>query len=143
MRHTALLFGLLLGGMLSACNAAPGPASPAADSAAPTGSHAWGAVAIDAVQGGLGSARDQDSQAAANALAQSRCQAAGGTQCVLEASYHQACVAIVLGPNAHRVVTAPTAQAAEDKGMAACSAVDTNCAVYHSECSPTPPDPAS
>lgn len=95
----------------------------------------WGAIATDSIKGVLGIATNVTSKEEAQKTAMADCQANGGTQCKLQNTYGNACVAMVTGDKVFNVGSAANLNEAVQSGMTECSSADTNCHVYYSACS--------
>lgn len=95
----------------------------------------WGAVATDAIKGSLGTATNLPSKNSAELVALADCQSKGGSQCKINVSYDNECVAMVVGDTGYNVNANITLDKAVQDGMKVCSAADTNCHVYYSACS--------
>lgn len=95
----------------------------------------WGAVATDGNRGSLGVATDVSSQSAAEKLAMQNCKDKGGAQCVLDVSYGNSCVAMLVGERGYSVKTGRTTEEAIAFATKSCSAFDKNCRVYYTNCS--------
>lgn len=95
----------------------------------------WGAIATDSAKKLLGTASDMNSRSEAENKAITDCQNKGGTQCKLQNSYGNACVAMISGDNIFNVGSAENMDRAVQLGIAQCSASDTNCRVFYSACS--------
>jgi hypothetical protein len=63
------------------------------------------------------------------------CKAKGGTQCHVEISYGNGCVAMVVGNSRMNVKGAASSKGAEDMAMAQCNSNDTGCRLYYVACS--------
>ncbi|WP_080943291.1 DUF4189 domain-containing protein [Pseudomonas marginalis] len=95
----------------------------------------WQAIATDASKGVMGVSTYQPSPDASVAAAISDCRAKGGSNCRIEISYGNGCVAMVFGNSLKNTAGAETKEAAENKAMVDCAKDDTNCHVYYSSCS--------
>lgn len=95
----------------------------------------WGAIATDGPGGHLGTASNVSSREIAEQAALADCQTKGGSNCKLENTYGNACAAMVVGDKGHNSNSAKNLNRAVQTGMEICSASDTNCHVYHSDCS--------
>lgn len=69
----------------------------------------YGAVATDAQAGVLGASTDSPTRDIAKATALDKCRAAGGTDCKMQVSYGNSCVAIALGDQSFVIRTGSTA----------------------------------
>lgn len=94
-----------------------------------------GGVATDSKKGVLGTAINMDSQAAAGQAALADCRAKGGTDCEIDATYTNGCVAMAAGDTAYKSKAGPTMDAAVKGATEICSAATTGCHVYYSACS--------
>lgn len=95
----------------------------------------WQALATDTPKGILGTSKDQANRALAEAAAISDCRAKGGTDCTLQISYGNGCIAMVVGDHVMNMNGGITEDDAAQKGLKMCSAADTHCHVYYSACS--------
>jgi hypothetical protein len=95
----------------------------------------WGAVATDAAKGILGAAANATGKEEAQQTAIADCQANGGTQCILQNTYGNACVAVITGDKVFNVGSSTDLNDAIQSGITQCSSADTNCHVYYSACS--------
>ena len=95
----------------------------------------WGAIATDGIRGTLGTASDMQTKASAEKTAIEDCRNKGGTQCVLNVSYGNACGAMFVGDHGFSVNTGDTVDEANNAARQACSAKDQNCHAYYSNCS--------
>lgn len=96
----------------------------------------WGAIATDEPHGALGMAANQRSKRAAEREALNDCAAKGGKNCVMQASFANACGALIVGDKTFNVAWGATLAIATKQGMDGCTPADTNCHVYKSICSP-------
>ncbi|MCA8064050.1 DUF4189 domain-containing protein [Burkholderia sp. AU38729] len=96
----------------------------------------WGAVATDGHRGTLGVASDMSSQSSAEKQAMKDCKDKGGEQCVLDVSYGNSCVAMIVGDRGYSVKTGRTPEEAIGFAAKSCSASGDNCRrVYYTNCS--------
>lgn len=95
----------------------------------------WGAIAADGVSAALGVASGEDSKGQAEKVALKRCREQGGKQCVLDVSYYDQCAVLVTGKSRYLTQTAISIERASELGIEKCSARDTECRVYYSNCS--------
>lgn len=96
----------------------------------------WGAVATDAKKGILGTAANIQSKSEAERIAISACQSKGGSECNMNLSYDNECVAMVSGAKGYNVNADTTVVKAVAAGMKTCSADgDVDCHAYYTECS--------
>ncbi|HHV7522083.1 TPA: DUF4189 domain-containing protein [Burkholderia orbicola] len=96
----------------------------------------WQALATDTPKGILGTSKDQPDRALAEVAALRDCRLKGGTDCTLQISYGNGCVAMVVGDRAMNMNGGITDDDAAQKGLEMCRAAgDSNCRVYYSACS--------
>lgn len=114
------------------------PNNEPAESSAPvvTWKDQWQAIAVDKDKAALGTSRALPTRAAAETTALSDCSAKGGTNCSVQISYSNGCVAMIVGNRVMNTNGAATKEQAEQKGLRMCGAEDNNCTVYYSACSP-------
>jgi hypothetical protein len=158
---TCLLFGLLLSGISHAEGNCPEGYYPIGGSGAegcaqvpgynqqqgrqyqqqeqqepsPQWANRWGAIATDSIKGILGVATHLASESEADDDSLADCRLKGGTQCKLQSSYINSCIALITGDKIFNVSLNPDLDQAVQLGIAQCSADDTNCHVYYSACS--------
>lgn len=112
-----------------------GNAATSEPTSGPAWRNSWQAVAADIPKGILGSAVGKLSPMEAQDAALDDCKAKGGTNCVLQMSHGNGCIAMAVGSSRLRIISAPSQGKAEKSAMAACSAEDTACKIFYSECS--------
>ncbi|QVX40699.1 DUF4189 domain-containing protein (plasmid) [Ralstonia solanacearum] len=96
----------------------------------------WQALATDTPKGILGISKDEPNRALAEVAALRDCRAKGGTDCTLQISYGNGCVAMVVGDRLMNMNGGITEDDATQKGLKMCrGAGDANCHVYYSACS--------
>jgi Domain of unknown function (DUF4189) len=95
----------------------------------------WGAFAADGPSGILGTAKGMTSKREAEKAALSQCKNRGGRACEVDLAFHNQCAVLVTGDNGYIVQGAPTVEQASQIGMQKCTALGSNCRVYHFECS--------
>lgn len=95
----------------------------------------WQAIATDTPKGILGTATHKLTQETAEQAALGDCKEKGGSDCRLEASYGNGCLAMVTGAKYLRVRSGSSKEAAEKHAMKDCEASDSSCTVYYSDCS--------
>jgi hypothetical protein len=96
----------------------------------------WQAIATDTPKGILGTSKDQANRQLAEVAALTDCHAKGGTDCTIQISYGNGCVAMIVGDRGMNTNGSITEDDAIQKGMKMCSSAgDTNCHVYYSACS--------
>lgn len=96
----------------------------------------WGAIASYTPGGILGVVTNMPSRALAKQLAMADCKnQGGGNKCKLEITYHDQCVALVLGDNVYNTTSALTIDQAAQSGIERCGKKSLNCHVYYSACS--------
>ena len=113
----------------------PTQQAPQQQAAPPQWTSRWGAIATDSVKAVLGTATDMASKNEAEQRALKECQTKGGTQCKLQNSYSNACVAMITGSKIFNVGSDADLNRAVQSGMKKCTAADTDCHVYYSACS--------
>jgi len=94
----------------------------------------WQAIATDKQKAILGTSAGSASSDASAQAALSDCQAKGGSDCDVQITYRNGCVAMVIGNTLMNTKGAPTKAEAERLAMAKCSEADTDCHVYYSAC---------
>jgi hypothetical protein len=94
-----------------------------------------GGVATDAKKGVLGTAINMASQAAAGEAALADCKAKGGTECQIDSTYTNGCVAMSAGDTAYKAKSGPTMDAAVKAATEICNAATSGCHIYYSACS--------
>lgn len=120
-----------------ACVPIPGNNQPANADSGQVFYNSWQAVATDTPKGILGTAVGVPERSSAEAQAITDCQAKGGTDCKLEVSYGNGCIAMVVGDKTLQIQGAPTKKKAEQVTTDKCNAAgNSSCKVYYSECSP-------
>ncbi len=95
----------------------------------------WGAIAVDGKKGSLGTAVGMRSKGEAENTAMLECRAKGGDSCEIDLTYHNQCAVMILGSSKLNTASAATIEEATQVGMKTCTASDTNCHVYYSDCS--------
>lgn len=98
----------------------------------------WGAVAVGTPGGtpAFGASTNMSSRSKANRAALAECGAQPGAKCRIDATYHNQCVALVVGDKISASYNAPTAETATQKSMEFCKAHgNTQCRLYYSACS--------
>lgn len=95
----------------------------------------YGALATDSMAGVLGASSNQVTRALAEADAMNKCREAGGTDCLMQGSYGNACLAMALGPKFFLLRNGKTKAAAESDALEACLKENSTCEIYHSSCS--------
>lgn len=98
-------------------------------------SSTWGAIAIDATAGSLGSITGAATRNEAEESAIADCKTKGGSNCKLQISYANGCSAVVLGDSVFNVNSGATSKDAAKKGMDMCNSQSKNCHVFYSVCS--------
>jgi hypothetical protein len=83
----------------------------------------------------MGTSVDQMTWQAAEDTAIYDCKAKGGTDCKIEISYANGCVALVFGNALKNSKGGPNKATAEKRAMEQCGKEDTSCHVYYSACS--------
>lgn len=95
----------------------------------------WQAIATDAQAGALGKSLGQSTSDDAERMAILDCKENRGTNCVVQISMANGCVAMVVGEKLMNTKGAKTKAEAESRAVAKCEEEDTNCSVYYSACS--------
>ena len=95
----------------------------------------WGAIAVDFGNRIIGTTENSVNKRKAATSAMEKCKKAGGTNCKIELTYHNQCVAMVTGALGYSVVRAETAERAGEVGVNMCSEKEKDCAVFYSACS--------
>ncbi|MFK2877526.1 DUF4189 domain-containing protein [Rhodanobacter hydrolyticus] len=95
----------------------------------------YGAMVSDDSLGKLGVATDKQSESAAWQTAEEDCHAKGGLNCTRLISYHNECVAMVLGDKTYSFSAGLTEADAVQQATKKCTASSSNCHVYYSACS--------
>ncbi|MEX1829788.1 DUF4189 domain-containing protein [Luteibacter sp. CQ10] len=95
----------------------------------------YGSLATDSMAGVIGSSSNQPTRAGAEAEAMFQCTLAGGTDCLMQGSYGNECLAMALGPNSFLLRNGATKAAAEKKALDDCAKENDTCGIYHSSCS--------
>jgi hypothetical protein len=103
----------------------------------------WGAIAIDAPRGTVGSATDRSSKQDAEQAALANCQAKGGSSaCKVQVAYGNGCAALVTGGAGYSAAADVTRAHAVETGMKTCNdAGHVQCHVAYSGCSAPPQMP--
>lgn len=96
----------------------------------------WEALATDANTGTLGASSGMVSRSAAEKQALDDCRAKGGSDCKIQISNANGCMAMVLGDNLFNVQDGNSESEAVEKSMKQCKSADKNCKVFYSNCSP-------
>jgi hypothetical protein len=104
----------------------------------PTGhwvSH-WGAIATDVPHQTGGASLNQPNEEMAKQAALDNCVANGGSNCKIEMTYANMCVALVGGDKSYNTDRAATVDKAVQMGMKTCvDAGDKNCRAHYTSCS--------
>lgn len=118
------------------CADVPGAQDPAStpNQTPPRWINKWLSLSIDSDKGILSTATSTESSAAAEALSLIDCQKKGGTSCEARSTILNGCVAMSVGDQRLATALGATKQDAEHEALQKCSAVDTGCRIYHSEC---------
>lgn len=95
----------------------------------------WGAIVTDGIAGALGTSTNMTNQRSAEEVAFQDCQKKGGKQCKLDASYANACGAMVVGDRGFSVNTGANKNEAISNATNSCNGKDQNCHVYYVDCS--------
>lgn len=94
----------------------------------------WQAIATDKQKAVLGTSSGQSSSGSSAIAAMSDCHAKGGIDCVIQISYRNGCVSMVVGNATMNTQGAATKKEADDAALAKCGGADTECRVYYSAC---------
>ena len=94
----------------------------------------WQAIATDKQKAVLGTSAGNASSDKSAQAAISDCRAKGGSECDVQITYRNGCVAMVIGNTLMNTKGAPTKPEAEQLALAKCSEADTDCHVYYSAC---------
>jgi hypothetical protein len=95
----------------------------------------WQAIATDTTVGVIGTSADKTTWGTAESAAISDCQQKGGTDCKIDISYANGCVALVFGNALKNSKGGSNQKQAEGRAMDQCNKDDTNCRVIYSACS--------
>lgn len=96
----------------------------------------WGAIATDGPGGSFGASVNMSSRGDAENTALTDCQSKkGSSNCKVELSYINQCVAMVVGDAGHNSNVGPTPNAATQAAMNVCNAADHHCFAYYTGCS--------
>jgi len=96
----------------------------------------WGAIAVDARDGSLGTSTNMISKNEAEQAALAVCQSKGGLLCKVNLSYDNECAVLVVGATGYNVSANVTLDKAIQHAMKVCGADgDKTCQVYYSACS--------
>lgn len=101
----------------------------------PAWTNSWQALASDDLKGILGSAVGKISRLTAESAAIEDCKSKGGTECQVKMSHGNGCIAMAVGAKAYQIQNSATQNKAEKAAMDKCTAHDTSCTIYYSECS--------
>ena len=102
----------------------------------PVWANRYGAIATDIPNRSGGISINQPDRSRAEQEAVANCQSNGGSNCSIEISYGNGCVALVGGKTGHNAKAGPTIEAATQAAMKVCDAADTHCQVTYAACSP-------
>jgi hypothetical protein len=96
----------------------------------------WGAIATALPQGVMGFSTNLRSDADATHVALSDCRSKGGTNCKIELSYGNQCIAMAVGNPGYSVDLGLTSTAASEKSLKDCTnGGAANCHIIYSACS--------
>lgn len=95
----------------------------------------WGAFATDGENSVLGTSVGMRSKRQAEKAALAQCRSKGGVKCEVDLSFYNQCAVLVTGDRRYLVQGAATVGEASRIGISHCSKTDSNCHVYHSDCS--------
>jgi len=101
----------------------------------PLWANRYGAIATDIPNRSGGISVNESDRSRAEQVAIANCQSNGGSNCSLEISYGNGCVALVGGKTGHNAKSGPTIEAATQAAMKVCDAADTHCQVTYAACS--------
>jgi len=96
----------------------------------------WGAIAVDTVNGVIGSVTGMQGQEQARQGAIIDCRTKGGADCKLALSFSNGCGVMALGDTIYQVEGGATVDEAVKKSMRECKASSPNCHVRYTICSP-------
>lgn len=102
---------------------------------APRFKNSWGAIAVDADIGALGTTLTADSRDDAVDKALSECKQKGGANCTVMIKVSNACMAMALATNDIYTEGGTTTSEAETKAIGHCKGKDARCSIYFSGCS--------
>jgi hypothetical protein len=112
----------------------PGKAT-ANQPAGPAYQNQWGALAVDANTGSLGTELNGTSKSDAATKAIADCKSKGGESCTVMIQVRNACMAMVVAPDDLFTEGGSTKTEAEDKVMKHCNGQTGKCGIYFSGCS--------
>jgi len=95
----------------------------------------WGSIATDAGNGYMGVAVDQPSKYIAQATALTQCRNSGGTECIISATYANACAVMATGKDSYLIKAAPTIAQATALAFSECESSGMACTIPYSACS--------
>lgn len=95
----------------------------------------WGAIVTDSVKGSLGAVTGLPSKGDAQRTALTDCANKGGLACNIDVVYGNECAVMVVGKSGYNFAADASMDKATESAMQTCSAADTNCHVYYSDCS--------
>ena len=95
----------------------------------------FGAIATDEPRGAMGASTYMQDRHSAENSAIADCHAEGGVNCVVQISYGNECVALVVSGKFFNVNDGDTVDQATKNGMEVCKTVANDCQVYYSACS--------
>lgn len=99
----------------------------------------WGAIATDAKNGYMGVSVDQPSKYIAQATALTQCRNSGGTECIISASYANACAVMATGNDSYLIKAGATIAEATALAYSACESAGMECTIPYSACSLSKP----
>ena len=98
--------------------------------------NAWGAIATDVSKGAVGASYNQPDEDQAKMAAVNNCASNGGSNCKIEITYGNSCVAMLQGDNGYTTARAETIDKAIKIGMKSCSSAGiNNCIARYTSCS--------
>jgi len=96
----------------------------------------WGAIAVYAPSGSLGTSTNMPTQEDAESAALADCQSKHGSTCKIQLSYRNQCAALVVSAKSYNTNPGATEKEAIQKGMEICdNAKDPNCHPAYAACS--------
>lgn len=95
----------------------------------------WGAIATDGKNGYMGTAVDKRSRYIAEATALTECRNSGGTECIIAATYANACAVMATGEYSYLIKAAPTLAQATALAYRECEKSGMDCTIPYSACS--------
>lgn len=119
------------------CAPVPGAAQEEASPQQATGprwKNVWQSTAIDNEAGALGTAMGRSTAKDAERGAVDDCKDKGGTNCVVQVSMKNGCIAIVVGDKMFNVKGGSTEEETVGEAMAECKATNSTCTLFYKKC---------